>query len=115
MVKQGDIIKINFSPAIGHEEANYHPGLVVSNDDYNGYCGGIVLVCPISHAKDFPLHIDLPDELTTDGKVLCEHVQALDVNARKYKHIETVSPDFMKQISEILKACVDINIKASDV
>ncbi len=115
MVKQGDIIRIDFSPVVGHEEDNYSPGLVVSNDDYNEFCGGIILVCPISYAKDFPLHIDLPKDLSTDGKVLCEHIRALDVNARKYKYIETVSDEFIKDISDILKACVDVNVKASDV
>ena len=115
MVKQGDIIKIDFSPTVGHEQAMYRPGLVVSNDDYNGYCGGIILVCPISHAKEFPLHINLPKGMKTDGKVLCEHIRALDVNARNYKYIETVSEEFMKSISDVLKACVDVNIKASDV
>ena len=115
MVKQGDIIKISFDPSVGHEEAKYRPGLVVSNDDYNDYCGGVVLVCPISHAKDFPLHIDLPDGLLTDGKVLCEHIRALDVNARGYKYVESVPTEFVCKITEILKACVDIDIKANDV
>ena len=115
MVKQGDIIKINFAPVFGHEEDKFRPGLVVSNNDYNSYCGGIVLVCPISHAKDFPLHIDLPEGLTTDGKVLCEHIRALDINARSYTYVESVSDAFMESISDVLKACVDVNIKASDV
>lgn len=115
MVKQGDIILINFSPAAGHEESKYRPGLVVSNDDYNTYCGGIILVCPISHAKDFPLHIDLPSNLKTDGKVLCEHIRALDIVARGYKYVETVPDEFINNISDILKACVDVNVKASDV
>ena len=115
MVRQGDIIKIDFNPVSGHEQANYRPGLVVSNDEYNSYCGGIVLVCPISHAKDFPLHIDLPDGLETDGKVLCEHIRALDINARSYKFVEHVPDDYMEEISDILKACVDINIRVNDV
>lgn len=115
MVKQGDIIMIDFNPALGHEEQKYRPGLVVSNDDYNSYCGGIVLICPISHSKEFPLHIDLPEGLKTDGKVLCEHIRALDVNARPYKFVETVSSSFIETISDVLKACVDVNIKASDV
>ena len=106
---------INFSPAVGHEEAKYRPGHVVSNDDYNDYCGGIVLICPISHAKDFPLHIDLPKGLNTDGKVLCEHIRALDINSRTYKYVESVPHYFIDNISEILKACVDVDIKASDV
>lgn len=115
MVKQGDIILIDFNPSIGHEESKYRPGLIVSNDDYNSYCGGIVLVCPISHTKDFPLHIDLPNGLNTNGKVLCEHIRALDVNARTYKYVESVPNEFIEEISDILKACVEVNIKASDV
>ncbi|MBR3307500.1 MAG: type II toxin-antitoxin system PemK/MazF family toxin [Lachnospiraceae bacterium] len=115
MVRQGDIILIDFGPVIGHEEDKYRPGLVVSNDDYNDYCGGIVLVCPISHSKDFPLHIDLPEGLKTDGKVLCEHIRSLDINAGKYKYVETVPGFFTDTISDILKACVDVNVKASDV
>ena len=115
MVKQGDIIKISFDPSMGHEEAKYRPGLVVSNDEYNDFCGGIVLVCPISHAKKFPLHIDLPQSLITDGMVLCEHIRALDVNARGYKYIETVPVDFIEQISEILKACVGIDVQVNDI
>lgn len=115
MIKQGDIIRINFGPVIGHEEDKYRPGLVVSNDDYNSYCGGIVLICPVSHAKDFPLHIDLPSGLKTEGKVLCEYIRTLDINARNYEYIESVSEDYINDISKILKACVDVNIKASDV
>lgn len=115
MVKQGDIIKISFDPVLGHEQSKYRPGLVVSNDDYNSYCGGIVLVCPISHSKDFPLHIDLPDGLQTDGKVLCEHIRSLDINARSYQYVESVSEEYIQTISNVLKACVDVNIKASDV
>ncbi len=94
MVKQGDIVRINFGPVMGHEEDKLRPGLVVSNDDYNSYCGGIVLICPISHAKDFPLHIELPKGMLTDGKVLCEHIRALDINARTYSYVETVSDEF---------------------
>ena len=109
MVKQGDIIMIDFNPAIGHEEAKYRPGLVVSNNDYNKYCGGIVLICPISHAKEFPLHIDLPKGLKTDGKVLCEHIKALDINARSYKYIEKTPDEFIENIANIVKACFEVD------
>lgn len=115
VIKQGDIILVDFGPVLGHEQDKYRPGLIVSNNDYNDYCGGIVLVCPISHSKPFPLHIDLPDGLKTDGKVLCEHIRALDIKTRAYRYIESVPKDYIENISNILKACVDVNIKASDV
>ena len=53
--------------------------------------------------------------MLTDGKVLCEHIRALDINARAFSYVETVPDEFMEDISNILKACVDVNIKASDV
>ncbi|MDR0804618.1 MAG: type II toxin-antitoxin system PemK/MazF family toxin [Oscillospiraceae bacterium] len=31
-MKQGDIIKIDFSPVVGHEQANYRPAVVISNN-----------------------------------------------------------------------------------
>lgn len=61
------------------------------------------------------MHIDLPSGLKTEGKVLCEYIRALDINARNYDYIESVSEDYINDISKILKACVDVNIKASDV
>ena len=106
MVKQGDIILIDFDPSVRHEEKKNRPAMVVSNDEFNKHCGGIVLVCPVSHAKDFPLHIDLPDGLNTDGKVLCERVRALDIHARTYRFLESAPEDFMRKISNIVKACI---------
>lgn len=35
MVSQGDIIKVNFNPQKGHEQAGYRPAVVVSNDFFN--------------------------------------------------------------------------------
>lgn len=32
MVKQGDIIKLNFNPQAGHEQFGYRPAVVLSNN-----------------------------------------------------------------------------------
>lgn len=34
-LKQGDIIKLNFNPQSGHEQAGYRPALVVSNEVFH--------------------------------------------------------------------------------
>lgn len=105
MVRQGDIILLNFDPSKGHEQQKTRPALVVSNNAYN--CkSNIVWVCPISHANDFPLHIPLPEGLNTDGKVLCEHIRGMDINARTYKYLESVPAAFMTQISAYLKIVI---------
>lgn len=56
-LKQGDIIMMNFNPTKGHEQSRYRPALIVSNDDFNMMCGGMIKVVAItSNEKDFPLH-----------------------------------------------------------
>ena len=108
MVKQGDIIKVSFDPQHGHEQAGYRPALVISNDEFNVRTK-LAIVCPITNTRNnFPLHILLPDELTTTGAVLCEHIRTLDLNARQHLYIETVPPNFLRQVIDIVFAEVEI-------
>ena len=37
MVSQGDVLKINFDPQLGHEQSGYRPTVVVSNRMYQGW------------------------------------------------------------------------------
>ena len=89
MVKQGTIIKINFNPQSGHEQAGYRPAVVISNDVFNEKTK-LSIVCPITNTdKHFPLHISLDERTNTTGVILCEHIKSLDLNSR----LETQSRD----------------------
>ena len=102
MVKQGDVIKINFNPNKGHEQAGYRPALVVSNNIYNNQTK-MAIVCPITNTtKGFPLHIELYDRTETSGAILCEHVRAMDIYERGYKYIEKLPEDLLRRVSEII-------------
>lgn len=108
MVRQGDIVKVNFNPQQGHEQAGYRPALVISNDDFNARTG-LAIVCPITNTRNnFPLHIPLPDNLNTTGVVLCEHVRTLDLNARQHNYVETVSTEFLRSVIDIVSAETEI-------
>ncbi len=100
MVKQGDIIKLDFNPQSGHEQAGYIPAVVISNDFFNSKVN-LAIVCPITNnLRAFPLHIPLDDRTVTTGVVLCEHIKALDLNARKYTVIESIPNDLLEEIIE---------------
>src|SRR4030042_5997025 len=102
MFKQGNIININFNPQSGHEQAGHRPALVVSNDTYNSVTG-LCIVCPITNTdKDFPLHVRLDKSTITTGVVLCEHVKALDVVARRAVFKEKVSDDILNEVLDII-------------
>ena len=102
MVKQGDIIKINFNPQQGHEQAGYRPAVVISNDFFNEKAR-LAIVCPITNTDNkFPLHVPLNGRTKTTGTILCEHVRTLDVEARTYNFVEKLPSDLLKQVLNIV-------------
>ena len=108
MVEQGDIIKVNFNPQRGHEQAGYRPALVVSNNIFNEKTN-LVIACPITNTDNkFPLHIPLDDRTETTGVILCEHVKTLDLNARGYKFVEKLPLSILSKVIEILYAQVEV-------
>lgn len=108
MVKQGDIIKINFNPKAGHEQAGYRPALVISNNVFNEKAK-LAIVCPITNTnKKFPLHIELDDRTKTAGVILCEHIRSLDVEARGYEIIEKIPDDIFQKVLDIIFAEIEI-------
>ena len=108
MVNQGDIIKINFNPQLGHEQAGYRPALVVSNNFFNEKAK-LAILCPITTSDHrFPLHIPLDNRTKTTGYILCEHLKSVDLNVRKYSFVEKIPLDILKQVYEIITAEIEI-------
>lgn len=102
MVRQGDVIKINFNPQAGHEQAGYRPAIVVSNNFFNEKTN-LTIVCPITNTNNhFPLHIPLDNRTSTTGVILCEHIRALDLNARDFKVIEKLPEDILQNVLDIV-------------
>lgn len=84
---QGDLIRVDFTPVSGHEQAGYRPAIVVSTQASNERCGGMVTVCPISHTvKEFPFHVRI-ESPNVEGAVFCEHVRSLDLSTRNFKFL----------------------------
>lgn len=108
MVKQGEIIKVNFNPQVGHEQKGYRPAVVVSNNFFNEVTK-LVLACPITHTtKNFPLHIPLDDRTTTQGVILCEHIKALDLCAREYIVVESLPKEILEEVVEVVFGEIEI-------
>jgi len=98
MVKQGDILKLNFDPQSGREQAGYRPAVVISNNIFN-IKTNMAIVCPITNVnRSFPLHIPLDSRTKTTGYVLCEHIKSLDLSNRECKVIEQIPNDLLDRI-----------------
>lgn len=107
MVKQGSIIKINFNPQSGHEQAGFRPAVVISNEVFNEKTK-LSIVCPITNTNiHFPLHIPLDSRTKTTGVILCEHIKALDLNSKKYQKIEDLPKDILNKVIDIVYAEIE--------
>ena len=108
MVRQGDIIKVNFNPQAGHEQTGYRPALVVSNNFFNQKTN-LAIVCPITNTNNrFPLHLPLDDRTATTGVILCEHLKSLDLRARSYHIVEQLPKDLLQKAIDMIFAEVEI-------
>jgi mRNA interferase MazF len=107
-ITQGAIIKLDFDPTKGHEQAGFRPALVVSNEGYNQKTP-FFIVCPITNTqRGYPLHVSLDKRTKTTGVVLCDQIRVIDKNARKPEFIESLPADLLSSCIEIVSACTAI-------
>jgi mRNA interferase MazF len=79
---RGDIVWLNFSPQVGHEQEGLRPALVLSPKFYNQR-SGMMLACPItSKIKQYPFEVRIKIK-NIDGVILADQVKSLDWRERK--------------------------------
>jgi mRNA interferase MazF len=97
---QGDIIALDFNPAVGREQKGKRPAVVVSNKIVNENSRFIWAIPITTGAKNyhFPLHIKLDERTQIQGKVLVEHMKAIDQVARDIAFIEKMPEDILDDV-----------------
>ncbi|MDR2754129.1 MAG: type II toxin-antitoxin system PemK/MazF family toxin [Planctomycetaceae bacterium] len=108
MLKQGQIIRLDFDSQIGHEQKGKRPALVVSNESFNKF-SSLAIVCPITNTdKNHPFHIKLDKRTKTTGVILCDQTRTLDINARHYSYIEELPQDILFAVIDIISGFIEI-------
>jgi len=108
VVKQGDIIKTDFDPSLGHEQAGYRPAIVISPLFFM-QTTNLALVCPITNSdRQFPTHVRLDEKMQTTGFIMAEQIRAVDLRARHFRVIEHASKELTEKVSNLVKASVDV-------
>ena len=80
---RGDVVKLDFDPQSGHEQAGRRPALVLSPASYNGKVG-LAIVLPITgQAKGYPYEVKIPRGNKVTGVVLSDQVKSVDWRTRK--------------------------------
>jgi mRNA interferase MazF len=98
VLERGDIIKLQFNPQSGREQANYRPAIVISPADYNRI-STLILVCPItSRKRGWPFEVELTEQMQTTGAVLVDQVKSLDCGSRNATFIEKAPFDVIDEV-----------------
>lgn len=96
--ERGDIVKLNFSPQQGHEQAGYRPALILSPSKYNALTS-LALMCPITNqSKGFLFEAALIEGMKTTGVVLSDQVKSFDWRAREVKFIEKAPVSLVEEV-----------------
>jgi mRNA interferase MazF len=104
----GDLIKIDFDPQAGHEQAGWRPALVISEASYNER-SNLALICPVTNqVKGYPFEVLLPKDCGLEGVVLADHVKSADLRARGAKHAGTAP----KEVLDTVRAYIALLIGA---
>jgi mRNA interferase MazF len=107
---QGDIIRLDFDPTLGHEQAGYRPAVVISRRMFNQRTG-LVTICPItSTPRSYPTWIPLDGETATTGFVLCEHIRTINVSARNPRFVEKLDGDILDKILAVAASIIQKDV-----
>ena len=107
--KSGDIIWLDFSPQVGHEQRGRRPALVVWGNEALKNIPMMAQVCAISNTDNgYPLHVPLDDKSkNTTGYEFCEQNRVVDLAARNAEYKDAASPAVLQEVKNILRALLD--------
>ena len=101
--QQGDIIKVNLNPRLGHEQQGFRPVLVLSNNIVSKFTN-VVIVAPISTTeRRLPLYQKLPPAMNTKGVILLDQIVTIDYNARDFRFVEKTPEGFLDYLLDITR------------
>jgi mRNA interferase MazF len=100
----GDIVWLNFTPQVGHEQAGHRPAVVLSPVAYNSKTS-LMLCCPMTtQIKGYPFEV--PIAAGVPGVVLSDQIKSVDWRVRKAKRKGKVSAEELADIRAKIRALI---------
>ena len=105
--EQGQILKLDLDPTLGHEQKGYRPALVVSAAAFNRHTGFCWVVPVTTPQKGLPNEIRLPEGLPAYGTLLLSQLRSIDWRARPFAVACSAPPAFLEDICARLSAVIE--------
>lgn len=105
----GHLIKIDFNPQTGHEQAGWRPAIVLSPASYNRPTG-LAIVAPITNQqKGYPFEVALPSGLKVSGVVLSDAIKNVDWRARNARFVDATPRNVLDAVRQRLGLLLGIS------
>jgi mRNA interferase MazF len=106
--ERGDIVRVNFDPQSGHEQAGRRPAIILSPVTYNKRVG-LALLCPItSRIKGYPFEVSIPKGFATTGVILADQLKSFDWSARQVEFLHKVPETTLAEVLRKLHTLLTI-------
>jgi len=104
--EKGNLVWLDFTPQLGHEQRGRRPAIVISKKAYNQKIG-LALFCPItSKEKGYPFEVRIIGK-KINGCVLSDQVKSLDWTERNIEFIEDCSKEIIEEVIDKIKLLIE--------
>lgn len=103
----GDIVWLNFTPQMGHEQAGRRPAVVLSPKAYNDKTGLLVCVPITSQIKGYPFEVRLSGNEVT-GAALADQIKSLDWRSRQAQYKGKINAAELQEIKAKIAALLTL-------
>lgn len=103
----GDIVWVDLSPTVGHEQRGRRPVLVVTQKSYNDKTG-MMVACPMTtEIKHYPFEVLLSNS-DENSVVLADQLRSLDWRDRNIEFIGYATDDELAQAKELIQSLLGL-------
>jgi mRNA interferase MazF len=105
--KRGDIVWVDFSPTVGHEQSGRRPALVLSPRRYN-LLTSLTVVCPITRStKGYMFEVPIPADGPVAGVVFADHVRSIDWRRRNVTFLGRMPEDVVHTVRQAVHVLIE--------
>ena len=97
---RGDIVWLNFTPQVGHEQRGKRPALILSPKIYNEKTSLCICLPITSKIKGYPFEVPLPSRSAINGVILSDQIKNLDFRAREITFICKLSSEIVEVVQK---------------
>ena len=108
MPDAGDVVWIDFTLQVGHQQAGRRPAVVLSPRIYNDRAGLAVLCLVTTQVKNYQFEVQLPAGSKIRGAILADHLKSVDWRQRRAEKFARIPPVILDQVRQRIAVLIGL-------